>query len=131
MTVIYNGEDSSLHQELVTATLETLSDVQLKHYSDGLDLYLDVLNSPPDLLLLDIILPSLSGLAVAGLLKRHGRLQQIPIIMISSIMDADIETRAQRAGAELFLHKPYDPMQLIAAVQRLQKKTDVPAAAGT
>jgi CheY-like chemotaxis protein len=116
---IYLCEDTPEDALIATAILARLGDVEVVHFADGLAVYRAVKKAPPDLIMLDIILPTLSGLAITRLLKFDGRFEQIPILVASSIIDADIEQRARVAGANVFLHKPYDMEILQGEATRL------------
>lgn len=82
----------------------------------------EVLNkSLPDLILLDLWLPLLSGEEVIDILKKKKRTQHIPVIIISA--SKDTEQVAQRAGADDFLCKPFDIQKLEKLVRtHLSKK---------
>jgi DNA-binding response OmpR family regulator len=105
---IYIAEDFPLLVELLKNVLKMDKNLEPTFFDDGLKIYMKVLEDPPDILLLDIILPSLSGLAVCRLLKFHDKYKSIPVIVTSSITDHDIEQQALRMGANAFLPKPFD-----------------------
>ena len=87
-----------------------------------MDLFLAVINDPPDVMVLDIILPTVSGLALTRLFKFDERYKHIPILVTSSITDADITEQSIKAGAEVFLPKPFQPGQLMEHLDRLLQK---------
>lgn len=60
----------------------------------------------PDLILLDIVMPTLDGYQVARILKTHPLSLHIPIIIVSSIYDRDARLAGLNAGAEEFLSNP-------------------------
>lgn len=116
---IYLGEDTPEDLLITRAILEGAGPWELHEFSDGLSLFQRVQADPPDLLLLDIILPRLTGLAVTRLLKFHDRTRHLPVIVVSSITDGDIRARAQAAGADAFLAKPLQGPELASEVARL------------
>ncbi len=73
----------------------------------------------PDLILLDIMMPGLSGFEVAGRLKADSRTKNIPIIMITALEDRDSKIKALYLGAEEFLNKPVDRAELQIRVRNL------------
>ena len=73
---------------------------------------------PPDLVVLDLTLPGLSGLEVLGGLRGEGPARAIPVLVLSARGDAQ-RRAALEAGATEFLSKPFDVEQLAALVARL------------
>lgn len=71
----------------------------------------------PDLMLLDVELPGLSGIEVLRQLKRDMQLRHLPVIIITSHRDPHFETAMFEAGAVDFLAKPLTPLQVLARVQ--------------
>lgn len=116
---IYVAEDFPAQVELLKSVFEKEEKFDATIVSDGLELYLKVQENPPDVLILDIILPTLSGLAITGLLKFDERFKQMPIIVISSITDPDIKERAMKVGADYFLPKPFQPQDLVNTIYRV------------
>ena len=62
----------------------------------------------PDLILLDLMLPKLSGFDVCKLLKTDNATWRIPVVIMSTLSDPESRDRAQEAGADFFIPKPYD-----------------------
>ena len=78
---------------------------------------LKLLNCRPfDLVLLDIMMPSLNGYEVLAAMKANERLRHIPVIMISAVDEIDSVIRCIELGAEDYLPKPFDPTLLRARV---------------
>lgn len=75
----------------------------------------------PDLILLDVMMPKLSGYEVCQMLKRDERTRNIPILMVTALKEpADIE-KAVAAGADDFLTKPVHRLELKTRVRSLLK----------
>lgn len=70
----------------------------------------------PDLVLMDIYMPSCSGREISTLIRQEPRFVSIPIIFLSSETDKALQLRAMRVGADGFLTKPILPEDLISAV---------------
>lgn len=91
----------------------------------------DALNAawdkPPDLILLDLLLPDLDGLSVCEIFTRHPATLNIPIIMISAVGTDVTRYSAQVAGAREFFSKPVDFEKLKAAIAAIFNETQ-PAA---
>jgi putative two-component system response regulator len=82
---------------------------------------------PPDLILLDVVLPQLDGFSVCRRLKRDPATRLTPIILITGVDDPDAKVQGLDAGADDFLAKPIDIRELLArsrALIRLKRYTD-------
>ncbi|WP_051822729.1 ATP-binding response regulator [Desulfonatronum thiodismutans] len=85
---------------------------------------------PPDLILLDIVLPEMDGFETCKRLKQDARLKDIPVLFVSSQAGTNEDVRAFAAGAADFVAKPFHPSVLIARVKthlhlhRVQKETE-------
>lgn len=80
-------------------------------------------NSNPDLILLDIMLPHLSGIDACGMLKKDQRTKQIPIIFLSSQSKISDVTKGLDIGADDYVTKPFDQKELISRIKaRLRGK---------
>lgn len=83
--------------------------------------------TPPDLLLLDVIMPGKSGYEFCRELKENRETRLIPVVMITGLTDRENKIRGIEAGADEFLNKPIFPEELFARVKsllRLKEFTD-------
>jgi adenylate cyclase len=71
----------------------------------------------PDVVLLDIVMPELDGMAVLERIKGDPRLRELPVIMISALDDLASVVRCIELGAEDYLPKPFDPVLLRARIK--------------
>ena len=71
----------------------------------------------PDLIVLDVMLPGLSGIEVLEELRNDDGLESIPVVVITAWSHAELD--AQVAGADRFVSKPFDPDELSTAVEEL------------
>ncbi len=74
---------------------------------------------PPDLILLDIMMPEMDGYEVVARLKNDRATKHIPVIMVTALDDREARLRGMRAGAEDFLAKPVDRAELCVRVRNL------------
>src|SRR3954466_9594637 len=82
-------------------------------------------NKAPDLILLDIMLPILSGYDACSLLKKDDRTKRIPIIFLSAKNSVPEITHGLTAGADDYIPKPFDYKELLARIRaRLRKNTE-------
>lgn len=72
----------------------------------------------PDLIIMDVQLPRLSGLDATRRLRTDPRTASIPIIVITSFALSGDEQRAMEAGASAYLAKPYSPRELLQTIRR-------------
>ena len=106
MKTIFVAEDSPVDQRILYKALEPWHNQRIVGFSDGLQAYREVLRQRRDLMIMDIIMPTMSGLAVTNLLKIQEEFSDLPVLIVSSITDADVEARALSSGADVFLPKP-------------------------
>ncbi len=83
---------------------------------EGLDL---ALAQPPDLILLDIMMPGLNGYQVCRLLRENESTCAVPVIVLTSLNEKSDKMRAYECGADDFLSKPVDRAELLARVSSL------------
>ena len=76
----------------------------------------------PDLILLDILLPGLSGFEVAKRLKAKKITEDIPIIMVTALIGKDVEAKGLERGADYFISKPFDPEELLSKIKTILEK---------
>lgn len=75
----------------------------------------------PDLILLDLMLPKLSGFEVCKMLKTDNGTWRIPIVIMSTLTDPESRQRATEAGADYFIPKPYDLPSTLAEIKKILK----------
>jgi DNA-binding response OmpR family regulator len=73
----------------------------------------------PDLILLDVLLPGMSGLEVSKRLKNDDSTKNIPIIMVTALIGKDAAQTGLDRGAKYFISKPFDPEELLAQIKRI------------
>ena len=89
------------------------------HASDGVTGVAMTRRESPDLVLLDLLLPKLSGYDVCNTIKRDNNTRHIPVLVISTMNKPESVARAKAAGAANFMRKPYNLDDLLAEIKRL------------
>ena len=113
-TILVCDDDASL-RELVRAVLGPR--YRFVEAADGTEALVLVREEHPDLIVLDVMLPGLSGIEVLEELRSTDGLKEIPVVVITAWSHAEIDV--QLAGADRFVSKPFDPDELSTAVQEL------------
>lgn len=76
----------------------------------------------PALIILDVMMPKLSGFKAARLIKFDSALKTIPLILLTARTQEADRSTGHEVGADLYITKPFDPQQLLEQVQALLKK---------
>ncbi|MGN6370102.1 MAG: response regulator [Phycisphaerae bacterium] len=111
-------DDNQQNVELMQAYLETLN-CTVHVAVDGVDALEKVPKVNPDLILLDIMMPRMSGFEVCRRLKANPETREIPILMVTALNElGDIE-RGVESGTDDFLTKPINKLELLTRVKSL------------
>jgi len=87
--------------------------------SDGKEALEKVATERPDLVVLDVMMPYMDGFEVLQTLRRNPATRELPVIMLTAkAQDADV-LRGWQSGVDLYLTKPFNPMELISFVKRI------------
>lgn len=113
-------DDNPTNVELLTAHLKPYG-YRLDKAYDGEDALKRIEISPPDLVLLDLMMPKLSGYEVCQTIKNDPKTQFIPVIVITALKELHDKIRAIEMGADDFLMKPFNKVELITRVKSLLK----------
>ena len=89
---------------------------------DGIDALSVAELENPDLILLDIMMPMMSGYEVCQELRANPKTQSIPIVCVSSAHSAEARALSLKAGASALIVKPFAPAELFAQVRRYIRK---------
>ncbi len=92
--------------------------------ADGQSALLIAARERPDIVLLDLMLPDLSGLEVLHRLREMPELRSVPIVMFSATFDSEAQAQAFRLGADEFLAKPVDDQTLLARIRSFMRARD-------
>lgn len=114
------ADDNAANVELLEVFLSEL-DCEIAVAVDGLDTLQKVATFQPDLILLDIMMPKLSGFEVCRRIKENPQTRNIMVLMVTALNElGDIE-RAVAAGCDDFLSKPVNKLELLKRVENMLK----------
>jgi CheY-like chemotaxis protein len=115
-------DDEPVIRELVQAMLEG-GGVEVRCVESGARAMQEVHAYRPDLVLLDIVMPGLDGLAVLRLLRADPSLARLPVHMLTARAKPADHAAAEKAGADGYIEKPFRGQALQALVETLRRRT--------
>ena len=119
-------DDEPANVDLVQSYLKANSYKVIKAYS-GEEALKKAFADPPDLILLDVMMPGISGFEICRRLKSDNRTQLIPVILLTALQDFQSKIQGLEAGADEFLSKPFNLTELLTRVRnllRIKRLTD-------
>ena len=116
-TVLY-VEDNEFNRKIVRQLL-SVTTYRLLEATDGEQGVAMAVDARPDLILMDIQLPKLSGLDATRRIRQDARTAHIPIIAVTSFALSGDDQKALEAGASAYLAKPYSPRQMLELIRKL------------
>jgi two-component system cell cycle response regulator DivK len=111
-------EDNEYNRKIVRQLLSRTS-YRLLEAMDGEEGVAMAQRELPDLILMDVQLPKLSGLDATRRLRADPRTARIPLVVVTSFALSGDGQRALDAGASAYLAKPYSPRDLLALIRKL------------
>jgi two-component system cell cycle response regulator DivK len=116
-TILY-VEDNEMNRKIVRALLKNTA-YRLLEAHDGEAGVAAALEHKPDLILMDVQLPKMSGIDATRKIRAEAATAQTPILVITSFALSGDEQKAMAAGATGYLAKPYSPMDLLGRIRKL------------
>ena len=118
--IILVVDDNQQNLELLQVYLEDV-DCRAVPARDGLEALEIIAKEPPDLILLDVMMPRMSGFEVCRRIKNDPKTSDIPVIMVTALNEfGDIE-RAIDSGTDDFLSKPVNKLELLTRIKTMLK----------
>jgi two-component system, OmpR family, response regulator len=109
-------DDDPLIRGVVRAVLEDGSYV-LEEAASGEEALLAADKHPPDVVLLDVMMPGLDGFEVAGRMKKDRRLKDAIVVMLTAKDTPEDRRRGMEAGADAYFTKPFSPLELLTTLE--------------
>jgi sigma-B regulation protein RsbU (phosphoserine phosphatase) len=112
-------DDTKMNIDILVEALR--DDYKLSVALDGAAALRSIEKKPPDLVLLDIVMPGLDGYEVCRQLRAHESTRELPIMFLSALEDVKDKTRGFEVGGNDYLTKPFEVLEVKARVQSLLK----------
>jgi CheY-like chemotaxis protein len=110
-------DDDAFIRRLITTTLEDVAGFALVEAADGEEAIAAAIVHKPRIVFLDVDMPRLDGIAACRALRAREDLRDTRIVMLTA--GSEHEANARAAGADLFLTKPFSPLDLLRLVDEL------------
>jgi two-component system alkaline phosphatase synthesis response regulator PhoP len=117
-TSILVVDDNLQNLELLHAYLEELG-LPVRTARDGLEALQAVEVQQPDIILLDVMMPRMSGFQACAKIKSNPETRDIPVVMVTALNEVGDVERAVESGADDFLTKPVNKLELLTRVKSL------------
>ena len=118
------ADDEPFNRELLEAFLSE-GNYELEYAADGQETLDKTASFNPDLILLDVMMPKLSGFEVCEKLKKDPQTSSVMILMVTALSDLGDVERAVAVGCDDFLTKPINQLELLIRVENLLKLRSV------
>jgi CheY-like chemotaxis protein len=117
-------DDDPLIRRLISTTLEDVSGFDVVEAEDGVAALEQAAEARPSIVFLDIDMPRMDGITACQRLRRDAATAGATIVMLTAATDDRAEARADDAGADLFMTKPFSPLEVLQLVDRIGARHD-------
>jgi PAS domain S-box-containing protein len=130
MTMVDTGyllivDDQPFNLTLIRRELERSgADYDVTTATNGVDALKLVATAPPDLIILDVMMPEMDGFQVCQRLKADPATAEIPVILLTALSDVQSRIKGIESGADDFISKPFNRHELLARVRSLLRLRD-------
>ena len=112
-------EDSPTMRQLISFTLKRLPDVEILEANDGVDGLKKISGGKFDLILTDINMPIMDGIKLVSLIRQDANNKEVPIVVITTEGGQEDRDRAMSLGANSYITKPINSVNLIGTAKEL------------
>ena len=120
MTKVLIVDDEEINLQLMEAYLS--GEYEIITAQSGTEALNKIIKDKPDIVLLDIMMPQISGYEVCKSIKENDATRFIPVVMCTSLSGSEAKVKAIEIGADDFLTKPINRHELFARIKSLLKK---------
>ena len=114
-------DDESAIREMIRFALGRAG-MEVRCAADGLEALNKISEKTPDILLLDWMMPGISGLDLTRRLRRNSQTAEIPIIMLTAKVSEDDKVAGLNAGTDDYIIKPFSPREMVARIQAVLRR---------
>lgn len=115
-------DDDEFIRKLIATTLEDVSQFRLHEASDGVEALEVARRERPSLVFLDVDMPRMNGIDACRHLREDDSTREVTIVMLTAAHGDSVEADAEEAGADMFLTKPFSPLELLRLVDQLGER---------
>jgi CheY-like chemotaxis protein len=115
-------DDDQFIRKLIATTLEDVAEFELHEAGDGQEALEVARRERPSLVFLDVDMPRLNGIDACRRLRADEATGEATIVMLTAAHDDSVEADAEQAGADMFLTKPFSPLDLLRLVDQLGER---------
>ena len=112
-------DDDEFIRKLIATTLEDVARLEIHEAADGHEAVELARRERPKLVFLDVDMPGLNGIDACRRLREDDATSDATIVILTAANEDRVEALAEEAGADLFLTKPFSPLDLLRLVDRL------------
>ena len=116
--ILLVDDDADIRDMFVQALME-LGAFTVAQASNGVEAWAELLSDPPDLVILDMIMPEMNGIEICRMLKGNAQVSGIPVLIVTGFMDAPELAEAQALGFSHVLYKPFELYELVKYINDL------------
>ena len=118
MRTVLVVDDSNTVREMIADLLGKVG-IKVLEASDGAEAKQKIEASPPDLVVMDIVMPNMNGYELCRWVKSNRTTQDIPVVICSSKGEEFDRYWGMKQGADAYIAKPFQPTELIGTVKQL------------
>ncbi len=119
MAAVLGADDDPFIRKRVATTLEDVAGFELLEASDGSEAVEVARERAAELVFLDIDMPRMDGIEACRLLRGQAETANATIVILTATAGTEAERAAEEAGADLFLTKPFSPLELLRLLDDL------------
>ena len=112
-------DDSKIMRDMIVACLRPDPSLSFSHASSGLEAIEQLSLRGFDLVVLDLNMPDIGGIEVVEFIRSQDRLRRLPVVIVTTRGDEGSRAQSLRAGASLFMTKPFQPKEILREVRTL------------